>query len=392
MISKPLNEIVFADLEALITNQVMEGRTIEYKQQVSLSTDNDKKEFLADVSSFANAAGGDLIIGMKANNGIPETIVGIPSENIDALILQMESLVRDGIANRINGIIFQKISSYSNHALLIHIPKSWSGPHQVVLKGTDKFYNRSSNGKYKMDITELRSAFVATNTATEQMRKFVKERIAEIEADEGPVPMGKKGKILIQLIPYSSLQPGFSIEIQSKELYNLRPLGVDSYTPKYNLNGVINYPVPHTNEKRINGYVQVYKNGIIETGNSEYLHEYMTGQLIIPVSSGLNYEIGIVDALTNYLDFYQKAGIGFPVVVFISLIHVKDYYVATEGRGTLFKAGKLDKDIIRLPEIIVNRIDDNIPLLLKPVFDTIWNGCGHAGSQNYDQAGTWRPR
>ena len=41
-----------------------EGRTLDYKRTLPGSTDEEKREFLADVSSFANAAGGDIVYGI----------------------------------------------------------------------------------------------------------------------------------------------------------------------------------------------------------------------------------------------------------------------------------------------------------------------------------------
>ena len=78
MISKSFSEIEAADITYLVHEAVPEGRTLEYKETLPSNSDNDKKEFLADVSAFANAAGGDLIYGIseqRDENGRP---TGIP--------------------------------------------------------------------------------------------------------------------------------------------------------------------------------------------------------------------------------------------------------------------------------------------------------------------------
>lgn len=69
MINKHLDEISLDDLKQLRNNVVSEGKTIEYKQQLPTNSDGDRKEFLADISSFANASGGDLIFGITEENG-----------------------------------------------------------------------------------------------------------------------------------------------------------------------------------------------------------------------------------------------------------------------------------------------------------------------------------
>jgi predicted HTH transcriptional regulator len=65
------------DLLELITSGIREDRSLEYKQQMPGSSDGDKKEFLADVSSFANASGGFLVFGMNENQGLPISLPGI---------------------------------------------------------------------------------------------------------------------------------------------------------------------------------------------------------------------------------------------------------------------------------------------------------------------------
>ena len=44
------------------------------------------------------------------------------------------------------------------------IPKSLHAPHVVWLDRTSKFWARGANGKYQLDVQELRSAFVASET------------------------------------------------------------------------------------------------------------------------------------------------------------------------------------------------------------------------------------
>ena len=62
-LNKPLDQIEERDLQELLAGQVSEHKTLEYKLALPGNSDSERKEFLADVSSFANAAGGDLIYG-----------------------------------------------------------------------------------------------------------------------------------------------------------------------------------------------------------------------------------------------------------------------------------------------------------------------------------------
>lgn len=49
MIPKPLNEITEADIQEIKANGVPEGNDIEYKRELPGTSDEQKREFLADV-------------------------------------------------------------------------------------------------------------------------------------------------------------------------------------------------------------------------------------------------------------------------------------------------------------------------------------------------------
>src|SRR5208282_6134552 len=104
MIPREFDAITKADIDSLVVNAVAERRTIEYKQQLPGNGDEEKREFLADVSSFANAAGGDIIYGITEQRdekdtptGIPEKAEGLANVNADAEKLHLEEIIRSGI-------------------------------------------------------------------------------------------------------------------------------------------------------------------------------------------------------------------------------------------------------------------------------------------------------
>ncbi len=67
LLYKPLESIAAADLQGLIDNQVRESLYIEYKTEPFDRRDDKKRvQFLGSISAFANAAGGDLLVGVKA--------------------------------------------------------------------------------------------------------------------------------------------------------------------------------------------------------------------------------------------------------------------------------------------------------------------------------------
>ena len=202
LVGKPLDEITEADLQELIDHQVAEGKEYDYKLQMNYS-DEDKREFLADVSSFANTVGGHLIIGMDEAGGIPTAIQGL-QEDKDSLKLRLEEIIRNGIAPRIRFDI-QPAPVTSGNVVVIRIPQSWSAPHMVTFKNYSRFYARNSAGKYQLDVTDLRSAFTLSEATTERIRNFRLDRIAKIAADETPIKLSAGAKLVLHVVPIGAL-------------------------------------------------------------------------------------------------------------------------------------------------------------------------------------------
>jgi len=154
--TKKLTELSEADLQTLLDSWVAESKIIEYKSELPGSNDEQKKEFLFDVSSFANASGGHLIYGIIEETGIPTQMNGLTVTDEDAELRRLQSLILDGIKPRMSGLEMQFVHlSNSKPVLVIHVPKSWLLPHMVVFKGTDKFYSRSGSRKHRLDVDEL---------------------------------------------------------------------------------------------------------------------------------------------------------------------------------------------------------------------------------------------
>ncbi len=74
-----------------------------------LKNDNDKKEFLSDISSFANTQGGDIIYGIKESSGIPDSLDGIEIVDVDSLKQQIENILRDNLEPRLIGFSIKEI-------------------------------------------------------------------------------------------------------------------------------------------------------------------------------------------------------------------------------------------------------------------------------------------
>ena len=104
-----------------------------------------------------------MIYSVRATDGVPEEVRGLEVVNPDGEVLRLKEMARTGIRPRIPGLLIRAINVKTDRvAIVLRIPKSWAGPHQVTFNGEYRFYSRASNGKYTLDVDELRSLFVVS--------------------------------------------------------------------------------------------------------------------------------------------------------------------------------------------------------------------------------------
>lgn len=120
MINKPFDQIDKVEILNLVSSELREGRTLAYKETLPGGSDTEKTEFMADVSSFANAAGGYILYGIRERRdgdgkptGVPESADGLEGINADSEILRLESSIRTGLAPRVPGVRAKAVEGFS---------------------------------------------------------------------------------------------------------------------------------------------------------------------------------------------------------------------------------------------------------------------------------------
>src|SRR5215208_7648640 len=62
--NRPLSEQEYADVDAYLQQRIGENLTLDYKRELSTSSDRDRAELCKDVSALANSQGGMIIYGV----------------------------------------------------------------------------------------------------------------------------------------------------------------------------------------------------------------------------------------------------------------------------------------------------------------------------------------
>jgi hypothetical protein len=389
MIAKPLNELKIADLRALLGN-AREGKLMEFKREMPARTPDEKIKFLAAVSSLANTAGGDLMVGIEAVHGLAHAIPGIEILNVDAEKLRLEQLLATLIEPRLPRVDMEAVGTDDNrHVMLVRVPRSWIGPHRVV--PNNRFYGRNSGGKYPLDVSELRTAFVLSETAVERIRAFRSERLIKIAAGDTPVPMHPGARMAIHVVPLSTFAAARTLDIvQEMGRGHVMPLppGRIGHPNEYrpNLDGLVTFTDPGAGQPT-GGYAQVFRSGAVE--GVDVLH--IDGHTEEPYLLGAIFEGTAVSAIRNYVAFVKSLGLGYPIVIFVSFCGMRGCHLRTPtefGVGH-YTAGPLTQDVIPLPEVSLESETLDAADMLRPIFNQVWNAFGFMGSNKYDQSGKW---
>ena len=184
----PIDNITEADLSRLVEERISESKTLEFKEAIEVATDFQKQEFLSDVTALANSDGGDILLGIRATDGIATALIGLRKCVPDSLINQLENLLRDSVQPRLAGVGMIAVTlSNGNPVLVLRIPRSWTAPHMVRHGGVTRFCGRNSGGKYDLDVHQVRAAFLASEGIADRLKNFRLERVNRLISGTVPV-------------------------------------------------------------------------------------------------------------------------------------------------------------------------------------------------------------
>jgi hypothetical protein len=375
------------DLLELESAQVAEGLRIEYKRELYGTSDPDRKEAVKDISAFANSAGGHLIIGVEEAEGIPKGIPGIDAVDPDEIVRRLEQLARDGIEPRIQGLRARSIRlSSGRYCFLIRVPRSWSPPHRVSTRNSNRYWIRNSTGCHEASMDELRHLFGQHGDAARRALDFRDQRIAEILSEQSGKPLAGDGRLFVHIIPLASVISRFFINLEAVERFSrlFRPIGSEGDRPRFNLRGFIY----ERGGIRNLGYTQVFRNGVVEATNAGIVNRSDNSVKI----AGLKLEGHLIESIPSYVGALQSLGVPAPLVILLTIEGAKGATYTVRSNHFDDEPGPpLDNDLVRLPDCYVNDYGthDDYCRALRPAFDCLWNSSGYPKALSFDESGRW---
>jgi hypothetical protein len=213
----PFDQITAEHIVGMMQRRVSEDRTLDYKRELVLETDTQRRNFLVDVVAMANASGGVILYGAEEGTGDDEgRIVALHAMplRVDEMQTRIEHLLRDGIDEHLSGVYHRPIPYDDGHLYVVRIPASPLGPHRVSLRGSGQgYYVRGMTSNHPMDARQVKEAVLRNISTMDRAVEFVRERhalqrsayqgvIARHDAGRGrPIP---RGLLLLHVAPLNT--------------------------------------------------------------------------------------------------------------------------------------------------------------------------------------------
>ena len=385
MIPGPIEKADLDSLQALIANNVSEGKTIEYKRAMPGKAASNVVPLIETVASFANTDGGDLLIGVEENKGVPVKLPGLEIEDLDKEKLRIEHMLLNGVDPRLPPVDIHPIKTEEDrYVLIIRVPHSWTAPHRVIKNR--KFFVRNSSGKQELDVGELRAAFTMSETIADRIRAFRTERMGRLQSNRTPVALAPGGRMVLHILPLASFSAITAIDMAALKAHGhkIPPMGSTGGDHRVNLDGVVTFSF---GQRLVHGYTQVFRTGAIES--VDILRTGKTGQLYLV---GAEYEQDVIGILRQYLDVAPELDLEPPFYVFLTFLDIKGcvfYSSRWQIDRRQMNVVKWQDDTLVLPEVVIEDRADQPEKVLKPLFDTVWNAFELDRSNNYDDEGKW---
>lgn len=382
--------LVETDLIELVTGQVPEGLRIDYKRDLYGNSDSHKRELLKDVSAFANAFGGHLIIGIEEQDGMPISISGISDINPDEEVLRIEQIIRSGLEPNIQGIRTLAVSLDNGaHCIVSRVPRSWHPPHRVSAQNSNRFYIRNSGAVHEASIEELRTLFTLGADALDRVHKFRDERLQEIISGSSARPLQGGGRLILHIVPLAGVTSNWHVEpAKASALFQeFLPIGTNHPNPGFNFEGFVN---ERAGERNL-GYTQVFRNGAIEATKADIIIRTDVKHQPLAFIPGNEIEIKLFRVLSHYLNGLRDLGVPPPLIVLLTLEGVKGASYIPIRNDANYHRSEIERDTLYLPECVINEygLDSDYQRAVRPAFDALWNLAGYSRAQSFTEDGVW---
>ena len=137
------------------------------------------------------------------------------------------------------------------------------------------------------------------------------------------------------------------------------------------------------------GYVQVFRSGVIEAVDTSVLEaDVLLSGEERSISSPWH-EHKLMGAINRFLRLLRNIGVQPPVFTMISMLGVLGYSLHSPQSWRRHFSFQVERDALILPEVQVETYQYDIDVLLRPIFDMLYQSAGLPRSPQYQENGRW---
>jgi hypothetical protein len=386
---KAIGQVTAEDMQFLVDNRVPESRMLEYKREIPGTSDSEKKDFLADVSAFANTSGGVIVYGVETerdargqDTGIPTSFRGLGHVNLDQEKARLGSLVHDGLSPSLAPHIAVqelRVGGPTDSIMLLGVPRSLSGPHRVTYQRSNRFWRRSETHRYEPDVTELRRMFLESLSWIDECRSFVSKRVRQVRGLNLSPGEDPRFAAFVHVLPLGRLDSILDLKsVYAKLVQALAPFGDTGGNHRFNADGWCFYNSGPTG--RFENYVQWFRFGGLEGYSSRFMQEPPPGGT---QSTRLLHARWIAESTVEFVDRAVKAShqllaVDPPFGVSLALFGVRSAHIP--GAQGFMDGQPIDQNKIAFPLEVVEDLNTDVYETLRPLFDILWQSGGYVGA------------
>jgi hypothetical protein len=388
ILGKRVDQLNDDDIKRLVKHQVQETKALDYKRELNLGVDKERKEFLFDITSMYNTEGGCLIFGIEEskdhkgqNTGTPKSITGFTIDNYDKLSQQIEDIIKGNTEPSITNIALNHICVDGQSVLVVGISKGLGLPAMVTFNETNKFYRRRNSGKYAVDVYELNQMFMQNQVLKESAEKFRLNRIDKVRNLKVFPTLDNSASFFIQIIPFSFLNEqtlDFTKANDMGLVLKMIPIYASGCEKMFNLDGFATFS-SSSDYQKIDGYDQIFRNGIFETYTSRIFGQKKIGDKIVNNLCGDDFIQETLEKIKNGLFVLNQFQIEPPFLICMSIHNILGGTITGFGSS----ARQFMTEEVVLPPIIIQTYESDLYDQLKPIFDILWQSVGYSSSPTY---------
>jgi hypothetical protein len=392
VIPKPSQDIGEEDLLALIEQGRDEGPQLDFKRDLPKDDHDGRKAFYADICAFANSSGGDLVYGIEEKDGVasalvPQTIPG----TADGYVLKLTSSIRDRIEPVLHGVQIRPVPlATGGHALVIRVPRSFSGIHRSKIDG--QFYVRKSRSNDPLDVPGIVNRVSDHLGREDRVTSFFARRYADILSNEHQLPLAAGSKLVVHLVPARDFLSGEEIDLPAISIERRIPflLSDQSHSERNTWDGRAFFSA---DEEKASHFTLFMRSGVVESCRD-------ITPSFLPEEHRAHIDLGwMEESILDFLRAFEAGAFatqttGYPYLVRVALLGTNGLSATAGGRfgarrNTYGLPVRQPLPVLALPAVLVEG-PSNIEHEMHAAFLRMWHAWAFPRCMHYDlKDGIW---